>query len=314
MVTRCTDHVWQLSLASPTLKPATTTNTYLIHDKEEVIIVDPGFDAPANTQIILQTIQELGNPTVTGILFSHYHKDHTPGVRGLMQHLSCPIYCHELEAKQVDRLIAPCKHTSVVEQGDRIPVGKLSVDVHHTPGHTPGHLAFHIPEDAILLTGDSVISQGSTWIGPPDGHMRTYLQTLEYLKTIPAACIGPGHGPLIHDPHKAIQWFITRRLDREQQILDILRQNKSVRVSVIVERLYKDQLPADMIWVAEKTALAHLIKLEEDGLAQEIAETIPQQLSTHTGKDLEQAIPKKRNEVPDANRRFAILPGSHMEK
>ncbi len=269
MYTSCSTHVFQLPLASPTLKPATTTNTYLIHSQDQVMVVDPGFDHPDNTQAIIQAIHTLGNPTVAGVIFTHYHKDHSPGARGLAKLYSCPLYCHEREVDELEKTICPLTVARTLKDNERVRIGEIDVRVIHTPGHTAGHIALYVEDDAVLLTGDTVISQGSTWIGPPDGHMATYLQSLRHLKQFPASLIGPGHGPIIHEPQQAIDWFLSRRLERERQILSMLSTEQPVSVEQLVADIYAGQVDPDIIWVAEKTVLAHLIKLVEDGEAVE---------------------------------------------
>jgi endoribonuclease LACTB2 len=271
MYISCSDHVFQMPLASPTLKPAVTTNTYLIKSQDQLLVVDPGFEYPDNTRKIMKAIEELDSPAIVGILLTHYHKDHSTGVVGLAGLYSCPIYCHEKEADQVDQMIHPFKHTNTLKDGENLRIGNLEVTVLHTPGHTPGHIALYVEQDAILLTGDTVINGGSTWIGPPDGHMKTYLQSLEKLKQIPISLIGPGHGSLIHEPQRALEWFLSRRLDRERQILSLLKQYKQVTVEQLVVEIYTSEVDPQIIRVAEKTVLAHLIKLVEEGVAQEIA-------------------------------------------
>ncbi|MGE5701141.1 MAG: MBL fold metallo-hydrolase, partial [Clostridia bacterium] len=273
MYITCSKHVVSLPLASPNTLEA-TTNTYIIADQNELFVVDPGYDYAENTVKIVQTIETFGNGNakVAGIIFTHYHPDHAPGARGLAKHYDCPLYCHEAEANLIDRMIQPLSHTDKLHDGGILRLGSLHIEVLHTPGHTPGHIALFIREDELLLTGDTVISQGSTWIGPPDGHMGAYLQSLQKLKKFPAKRIGPGHGPVIDEPEKAIDWFISRRLEREAQIASLVQQWKQASVVQLVEEIYAGQVHPDKIWVAEKTVLAHLIKLVEDGKMSEISD------------------------------------------
>jgi ribonuclease/clavin/mitogillin len=290
----CSEHVLQLPLSSPTLIPATTTNTYLIVNQGECLLVDPGYDSAENTDTIFSVLQELGNPKLKGVIFTHYHKDHTPGIRGIAKRLECDVYCHTLEKEAVETVIQPVRVSRTVENGAKLHVGQLDVIVYHTPGHTPGHIALFVESDRVLITGDTVINQGSTWIGPPDGHLRTYLQSLEFLKTIPAKTIAPGHGSVIHTPREAIDWFIARRLERESQILEILKHRGNASVQELVDTIYAGQVHPSILWVAEKTVLGHLIKLEEDGHIQEASDMYVQKQETDTPR------------VPDAKRTFRI--------
>ncbi len=89
----------------------------------------------------------------------------------------------------------------------------------------------------MLLSGDNVVGDGSTWIGPPDGDMTEYLRTLALLKQLPARIIAPGHGPPLDEPSAKIDALIRRRLQREEQIASLLAGGVAT-VERLVDVLY----------------------------------------------------------------------------
>ena len=78
--------------------------------------------------------------------------------------------------------------------------------------------------------------------------------------------LAPGHGEIIDDPNSVIDWIIDHRLEREGKVLAALRGNPGLSTRALVPHVYKDVDPQLYGW-AERSLLAHLIKLEEDGTA-----------------------------------------------
>ena len=109
--------------------------------------------------------------------------------------------------------------------------------------------------------------QGSTVvIGPPDGDMQVYLQSLARLQREPVARIAPGHGTVIEDAQAEVARLIAHRLQREAKVAERLRRAGRVTIDVLVESVYDDVDPR-LHPVAKGSLLAHLLKLEADGRA-----------------------------------------------
>jgi glyoxylase-like metal-dependent hydrolase (beta-lactamase superfamily II) len=135
----------------------------------------------------------------------------------------------------------------------------------HTPGHARGHLCFHEEDTGTLLTGDNIVGLGSVLIDPPEGNMHAYLDSLRRMGEVPGLrVLFGGHGPPMANPYRKINEYIEHRLDREQKILDALRQGASTPAE-IVARAYTDVSPKAHA-MAERAVLAHLEKLSADGL------------------------------------------------
>jgi glyoxylase-like metal-dependent hydrolase (beta-lactamase superfamily II) len=105
-------------------------------------------------------------------------------------------------------------------------------------------------------------------IAPPDGSMQQYLDSLELLHHYPIRAIAPGHGSIIEEPTRAIDSLIRHRLQRELKSLRHLRDlsaDADVSLDTLLSRVYSD-VPQSLHPIARYSLLAHLLKLEKDGV------------------------------------------------
>jgi len=112
--------------------------------------------------------------------------------------------------------------------------------------------------------------QGSTVvINPPDGDMRAYLGSLRALLDEDIEWIAPGHGFLMGRPHDAIRLLIRHRQQREAKVMNALRALAPTDLATLLASVY-DDVPPGKHPIAQRSLLAHLRKLEADGLAREV--------------------------------------------
>ena len=107
------------------------------------------------------------------------------------------------------------------------------------------------------MSGSTVV------IGPPDGNMNQYIQSLEKLKNYDIEKIAPGHGDILENPHEVADWIIRHRLEREKKVFLALKEASRGTPESLVERVY-DDVDSSLFPIAKASLLAHLIKLEED--------------------------------------------------
>ena len=107
------------------------------------------------------------------------------------------------------------------------------------------------------MSGSTVV------IGPPDGNMNQYIQSLEKLKNYDIEKIAPGHGDILENPHEVADWIISHRLEREKKVFLALKEASRGTPESLVERVY-DDVDSSLFPIAKASLLAHLIKLEED--------------------------------------------------
>jgi glyoxylase-like metal-dependent hydrolase (beta-lactamase superfamily II)/8-oxo-dGTP pyrophosphatase MutT (NUDIX family) len=255
-------------LRTPTKPPATTTNCYLVGTRD-FLVFDPGSpyedEQAALAEFVHSLIGEGRAPRE--IVLTHHHPDHVGGVERLREQLGgrVTVAAHRLTA---EALGASVRVDRFIEDGELIELGgepRIALRAMHTPGHTRGHLSFYEERTAALLTGDNIVGVGSVLIDPPEGSVRQYLATLERYRRLPrlVALFG-GHGPAVGSPAAKVEEYIEHRLKRERDILAAVRAGASTPAEVVA-RAYAD-VPARMRALAERAVLAHLEKLEEDGL------------------------------------------------
>jgi glyoxylase-like metal-dependent hydrolase (beta-lactamase superfamily II) len=98
------------------------------------------------------------------------------------------------------------------------------------------------------------------------------MNSLQRLQELNIAEIVPGHGPAIRDAQAKIEEYIAHRRLREQQILDVLQTlPRGVTIPEMVPVIYTD-VDSKLHSIAEWTVEAHLLKLEQEGLAERIGE------------------------------------------
>lgn len=261
---------------TPTKPPATHTNAYLVYTSREVLVIDPGSPYDEEQQALAQCVDDLlaEGRTVREIVLTHVHPDHVAGVTALNDHLEAKtgsratIAAHQLTAESlkhqfpVDRFI---EDNEVVTLS-----GEPSINLRalFTPGHAPGHLCFYDEANGVLISGDNVVGFGSVLIDPADGNMIEYLESLRRMRSLPHVTVMlPGHGPAVANPYEKIDEYIEHRLQREQLILEAVREGASTPKE-IVARAYID-VPPKAHDMAERAVLAHLEKLEAEGLIRE---------------------------------------------
>jgi glyoxylase-like metal-dependent hydrolase (beta-lactamase superfamily II) len=223
------------------------TNTYLV-GIDEIVVVDPGPDDPVH----LEAIMGAGGDRIRWIVCTHTHPDHSPGAAALRAASGAPVLAFgNRNGLKVDRRLA---------HGDQIEATEFRLTAHHTPGHASNHLCFLLEEERMLFSGDHVMEGSTVVIKPPDGDMGAYLESLAQVRSLRLKSIAPGHGHLIEDPNRLIDWYIEHRLEREAQILAIVKRDKRTRIRLIVDELYVG-LVAELVPMARRSVHAHLLKL-----------------------------------------------------
>ena len=201
-----------------------------------------------------------------GFCATHTHLDHASAAATLKKATGAKIAAMA-KATSVHR--AGTRLKLVLDQplgdGDAIELDGFSLRAIHTPGHASNHLCFLLPETGMLFTGDHVMQGSTVVIGPPDGNMRAYLQSLRRLLALEIDVLAPGHGYLIHDPHAEAERLIEHRLRRESKVRQaLLEAGGSAPLATLLPRVYND-VPQTLHPIAAKSLQAHLDKLVEDG-------------------------------------------------
>jgi glyoxylase-like metal-dependent hydrolase (beta-lactamase superfamily II)/8-oxo-dGTP pyrophosphatase MutT (NUDIX family) len=259
---------------TPTKPPATHTNCYLIYTSREILLIDPGSPYEDEQQALASCIDDLiaEDRSVREIVLTHMHPDHVGGVNALRTHLGddTKVAAHRLTAEplaesiRVDRLIEDDEIITLAGSPE------IKLNAMHTPGHARGHLCFYEERTGALISGDNIVGLGSVLIDPPEGNMSDYFNSLERMRALGnLSVMFGGHGPAIGNPYAKIEEYIKHRLEREQKILQAVREG-APSPKEIVARVYTDVSPKAHA-MAERAVLAHLEKLIEDKLIHSVA-------------------------------------------
>jgi cyclase len=93
---------------------------------------------------------------------------------------------------------------SVTFTGDvTLRVGDHVFELLHTPGHTPGQVAVHVPQERVVLTGDTIFSECQTWLHT--SNVDQWLVALERIRGLDVDHVVPGHGPVTTKAYLDVQ-------------------------------------------------------------------------------------------------------------
>ena len=247
------------------------TGTYIV-GRGKVAVIDPGPADPAHIDALTHALH---NESVTHILITHTHRDHSPGTAELQRRTGAPSFAfgpHPLPQGgpaveeggdhdfQPDRLL---------RDNDMVQGDGWSLSVLHTPGHISNHLCFALEEEQALFTGDHVMGWSTTVISPPDGNMTDYYASLHKLLQRNEQRYYPTHGAPIdhktigHSPQDFVRALIGHREHRERQIIECLKPGPQT-IPQMVQTMYAD-VPPYLHFAAARSVLAHLIHMVGDG-------------------------------------------------
>lgn len=250
----------RLVAPNPSMMTGPGTNTYLF-GSAEVAVLDPGPSIAEH----LEAIRARAAAPIRWILVTHTHPDHSPGARQLALATGAELLGRPApDGAHQDRTFAP---DHVLADGDCLDTGEFRLEAVHTPGHASNHLCYRHAESDWLFTGDHIIDGSTVVINPPDGNMAAYLESLRRVRKLGCAALAPGHGEVIDDPERAVDWIIAHRLEREAKVVAALSANPGLTTRELVPHVYRD-VPEHLHGLAARSLLAHLLKLEADGTAQ----------------------------------------------
>ena len=154
---------------------------------------------------------------------------------------------------------------------DREPAHDEMIDVDgdalraiYSPGHVGNHFCYLHERSGLLFTGDHVMQGSTVVIIPPAGDMKDYIDSLRRMLDYPLKFIAPGHGGLIAEPAKELDYLVKHRLKREAKVADKLAAFEQVMLDELVLSVYDDVAPS-LHPAAQYSLLAHLLKLEKEG-------------------------------------------------
>jgi glyoxylase-like metal-dependent hydrolase (beta-lactamase superfamily II) len=202
-------------------------NVYLIFDGSDWLLVDVGFEETVDE--IVELIRQLDFPLshCKTLIATHADVDHIQGLAKMNQVFKTKITGHplaaeplatgdkiktfaEIAAQDIHLEMPPVKLDTLVDEGDTIRVGKLKLEVWHTPGHTDSQLSFRLGN--LLFSGDNIYRDGC--VGAIDAHhgsdIPAFIKSLKRIRASDVEWLLPSHGPIFKKNNALLDKAITR--------------------------------------------------------------------------------------------------------
>ena len=244
------------------------TGTYII-GKGEVAVIDPGPDLAEHLDALMAALE---GETVTHILVTHHHSDHSPLARPLQEKTGAKIYGCAVGGQAADSVVITeaghdLEFTPDIDicGGGAIFKGPgWTLETIATPGHTSNHICFALLEENALFSGDHIMCWSTTVVSPPDGDMTAYMESLDLVKARNFTTLWPTHGPPVLEVDPFIAAYIAHRRAREAQVLKAVSEGHG-RIKDMVPVLYAEV--DKRLWpAAARSVLGHSIDLERRGI------------------------------------------------
>lgn len=202
-------------------------NIYLIHDKDEWVLIDIGYEE--NVEEIIELIRQLDFPLskCKTLIATHADVDHIQGLAKAKQILRTTVTAHplaaaplaagdklltfaEIDAHNIHLEMPPVKVDHLIDEGDTLRVGDIELAVWLTPGHTKSQLSFRLRN--LLFSGDNIYRDGG--VGAIDAHhgsdIPAFIRSLKRIRESDAEWLLPSHGPYFRKDNRLIDATIER--------------------------------------------------------------------------------------------------------
>ncbi|KAI8089518.1 beta-lactamase-like protein [Halteromyces radiatus] len=278
------DRVWRVMGLNPSSFCLQGTNTYLIGLGNRKILIDTGEGELGYLPLLRQSLKTISpDAFISDILISHCHHDHFGGLSDILQSdLNDPIlpirvhkYPLSLDSHDHHFHMDGFPKDAPLEDLHDHQIFHLDNDnktttlhVIHTPGHTDDHCCFWLEEENAIFTADCVLGHGSVVFN----NLSAYMSSLQKLETLAPTRLYPGHGVVVEDGVNRIRQYQRQRLERESQIIQLMRSEKPAHgghwtALDITESLYGSEMSTDLQPVIVRGIALHMLKLQEEGRA-----------------------------------------------
>ncbi|MEU5159164.1 MBL fold metallo-hydrolase [Streptomyces sp. NPDC020875] len=236
------------------------TNTWLLSEPGSglAVVVDPGPLDEGHLRRVIDTAERAGQ-RIALTLLTHGHADHAEGAARFAELTGTNVRALDPALRLGDEGLGA---------GDVIDIGGLELRVVPTPGHTSDSLCFHLPADAAVLTGDTVLGRGTTMVAHPDGRLGDYLDSLRRLRSLTVddgvRTVLPGHGPVMDDAQGAVEFYLAHRAHRLAQVETAVESGHRTAPEVVAA-VYAD-VDRSLWPAAELSVRAQLEYLRDHGL------------------------------------------------
>jgi hydroxyacylglutathione hydrolase len=227
-----------------------------LKDNFGVLLHDPGsgrtaaIDAPEAAPV--EAALKATGWTLSDILVTHHHRDHTDGIAELKARHRCRVVAPNGEAGTIPDV------DETVREGDTVRVGALEARVIETPGHTSAPATLYFPADKLVFAGDTLFSIGCGRV--IEGSMAEMWQSMLKLRALPDdTMLFCGHEYTLANIRfaKTIEPDNKALAAREQQVTQLLASGKMTAPSSMgEEKAANPFLRADVPEVAKAVGMA----------------------------------------------------------
>lgn len=202
-------------------------------------------------------LQKEGDIRLSHIVVTHWHADHTGGVSDLLRTMNNNDECKIMKMRSDRDTI----EWSYVNDGSEVKTEGATIKLLHSPGHTDDHMAVYLHEENALFSGDCVLGEGTAVFE----NLKQLLDSLKLFIGLKPDIIYPGHGPVVEKPIDKLQQYINHRLEREGQIVAVLREvgSNGATIEQIVKKMYTET-PERLLRAAGANVFHHLDKLIQE--------------------------------------------------
>lgn len=182
--------------------PPLAANCYLLIDEKRALI-----DVGGDIGFILNALSRYIDPKkLDYIILTHSHYDHAAAAGHFKGIAKIMIHRAEYSLLKAQGFTSFMFGVSfkrfepdiMLEGGEKIELGELSLEVLHTPGHSPGSICLYEPEKKWLFSGDTVFAHGSFGrVDLPGGSAAELVKSLEMLSKLEVENLYPGHEDVI---------------------------------------------------------------------------------------------------------------------
>jgi hydroxyacylglutathione hydrolase len=182
--------------------------SYLIgcESSGEAVVVDPNRDV--DQYVAAAAADKL---RITHVTETHIHADFVSGSRELADRTGAKLLLSAEGGRDWQYAFAAQSHAVLLSDGNSFTVGRVRLDVIHTPGHTPEHLAFLVTDFASsskpigILSGDFVfvgdvgrpdlLERAAKKVGTMEAAAHELFRSIQRFRDLPDYLqLWPGHG------------------------------------------------------------------------------------------------------------------------
>ncbi|WP_073090557.1 MBL fold metallo-hydrolase [Thermosyntropha lipolytica] len=283
MIEHITDGIYLISPGKNTIFPY---SFFFYIDDEIKTLID--------TPLIPQLLQSLEGKKVDRIINTHFHRDHC-GSNYLFPEVE--VYVHEADSPAMQSVetfslyygfdkhggseiarkllpsfnYQPSRIDGKLVPGEKVKLGKIELEVIHTPGHTPGHCVLFWEEKGLLFAGDIDLTSFGPWYGNEVSDVDQTIQSIEKIIALKPETILSGHRGLIKkDTAKELKKYRDKVYAKEEKLLKALKTPQTIEELVNLKIVYgRFRPPEELYAFFEKVSLLkHLERLMRLGIVE----------------------------------------------